>query len=1021
MKKYIILIIVLFAALQLAAVCVSLVPSEQMGPYKICVDPTATNGFCGWPAGVTVTKSAGASVHAWGYMILPAKGDWIQAEYHGNEPVAIAMAKLSFWPYNGCARVLVDGVAVWSGDLNVATYAEGQWKCLNVAGLGQGHHTIKVENNTTDNRPFKSIAVGGFGFHYLDSDEDGDGIADDQDPCPDSKLEAPFNTMQVDRFGCTPNQNLAELLGEFLSLNLTGRPTFGTGSPWNGVTANLRWNFNSWGPDQDITGKDHYLGTIYISRDSQGGISCEHYQLSVVNWLVEMKTCKKIIDSAVNPTRTYADLFNGLDFTPVKSWAPTAALGHKAAAVYFSGLDWKKGIVLDPWVTQYSAYYSAPVWADKMFSYGAPDDAERWQGDFPLTGGTGYNYSPTETPTWMDQISAEIDKFKIGGLLDCLVDLQITDKVTGKKAGMFNNQFVNEIPGAFLAALCTGNNLNDKAWSFFLPEGTFDVTIKGKGSDRFHLKVAHPGKGVYDYGSQAITNGNNAAVTLKSGSPTNKMTLPGGSKVTPTLEQVEIASSRDSLSFSATTSGYKTGPQTIDISNLETGLLNWSISDDASWLTCAPISGSGSGVVSVSVDPASLTVGAYDGTITISDPGAANSPVSVPVTLTVYGAETTAAPFGEFSTPVDGSTVMSSIPVTGWALDDIGVESVKIYRGETGNLVYIGDASFVEGSRPDVEGAFPAYPMSYKAGWGYMLLTYFLPDGGNGTFKLHAIAADSEGKSVTLGVKIITCDNAHAVKPFGAIDTPTQGGTASGASFINWGWALTPQPNSIKTDGSSMRLYIDGVYIGHPTYNVYRGDIAGLFPGYANTNGAIGYYSIDTTALKNGVHTIAWIVTDNGGNSDGIGSRFFAVQNSGAGEKGRAEARKSGRAEKDESRRGAPACAPAFDPSSPVFDPCSRSLTFDEIKTVEIKELEPVEINLFDGMIFNSKLEGYLMVGDKLRGLPIGSTLDTGKGIFYWQPGPGFIGEYSFVFIRKDEEGRYTRRNLIILIKPGRE
>jgi hypothetical protein len=473
------------------------------------------------------------------------------------------------------------------------------------------------------------------------------------------------------------------------------------------------------------------------------------------------------------------------------------------------------------------------------------------------------------------------------------------------------------------------------------------------------------------------------------------------------LEEVEIASSRDSLSFSATTSGYKTGPQTIAISNLENGLLNWSVSDDASWLTCAPLSGAGSGVVSVSVDPSSLPVGAYDGTITISDPGAANSPVTVPVTLTVYGAETTAAPFGEFSTPVAGSTVMSSIPVTGWALDDIGVESIKIYRGETGNLVYIGDASFVEGSRPDVEGAFPDYPMGYKAGWGYMLLTYFLPDGGNGTFKLHAIAADSEGKSVTLGVKIITCDNAHAVKPFGAIDTPTQGGMASGTSFINWGWALTPRPNSIKTDSSTIGIYIDGVYIGRPTYNVYRGDIAGLFPGYANTGGAIGYYSIDTTAITNGIHTIAWIVSDNGGNSDGIGSRYFTIQNSGP---------------NDQVGRGAPACAPVFDscspffdPSSPVFDPYSRSLTFDEIKTVEIQELERVEINLSDKGVS----EGYLVVGDQLRGLPIGSTLDKGRGVFYWQPGPGFIGEYSFVFLRKDEAGRYMRRNVIIRIEPG--
>ena len=43
-----------------------------------------------------------------------------------------------------------------------------------------------------------------------------------------------------------------------------------------------------------------------------------------------------------------------------------------------------------------------------------------------------------------------------------------------------------------------------------------------------------------------------------------------------------------------------------------------------------------------------------------------------------------------------------------------------------------------------------------------------------------------------------------AVLPFGAIDTPAQGGTASGSAFVNFGWALTPQPKSIPADGSTI-------------------------------------------------------------------------------------------------------------------------------------------------------------------------------------------------------------------------
>lgn len=234
-------------------------------------------------------------------------------------------------------------------------------------------------------------------------------------------------------------------------------------------------------------------------------------------------------------------------------------------------------------------------------------------------------------------------------------------------------------------------------------------------------------------------------------------------------------------------------------------------------------------------------------------------------------------PFGSFDTPIDGSTVRSSIAVTGWALDDTGIKNVKIYRGETWGLVYIGDAMLVEGARPDVAAAYPNYPNNTKAGWGYMMLTNFLPNSDNGTFKIHAIATDWEGKSTTLGIKTIHVDNANAVKPFGAIDTPTQGGTASGSSFINWGWVLTPQPKSIPTDGSTINVYIDGVNLGHPIYNIYRSDIAALFPGYANSYGAAGYFYLDTTAYEMGVHTIQWTASDSGGNSDGIGSKYFLI------------------------------------------------------------------------------------------------------------------------------------------------
>jgi hypothetical protein len=120
--------------------------------------------------------------------------------------------------------------------------------------------------------------------------------------------------------------------------------------------------------------------------------------------------------------------------------------------------------------------------------------------------------------------------------------------------------------------------------------------------------------------------------------------------------------------------------------------------------------------------------------------------------------------------------------------------------------------------------------------------------------------------------------NAASALPFGTIDTPGQGAIVSGP-VTNFGWALTPQPKTIPLDGSTIDVYIDGVMAGHPSYNHFRPDIAGLFPGYANSNGAVGVYQFDSTSLGNGLHTISWVVRDDAGAVQGVGSRFFAVQN----------------------------------------------------------------------------------------------------------------------------------------------
>jgi trimeric autotransporter adhesin len=477
-----------------------------------------------------------------------------------------------------------------------------------------------------------------------------------------------------------------------------------------------------------------------------------------------------------------------------------------------------------------------------------------------------------------------------------------------------------------------------------------------------------------------------------------------------------ISLSRTRLSFGAVRGGPKTDSQKVLLRNSGSGQLNWTATSDTAWLKVTPESGSGSAVLSIGIDPAALAAGSYYGHIWVSDPSASNPTLGIYVSLTLNEGGKSAAPFGYFDTPLDNTVgIAGTIPVTGWALDDIGVAKVEINRdpvpGDSSEtigpdgLIYIGDAIFVEGARPDIETIYPEYPLTYKAGWGYMLLTNFLPPNkGNGVYRLHAIVTDYEGNTVELGTKTITCDNAHAVKPFGAIDTPAQGGDASGATYYNFGWALTPLPNSIPLDGSTINVWVDGVMLGHPDYNHYRQDIATKFPGLANTDGAIGVYTLDTTKYANAVHTIAWSVQDNGGNLDGIGSRFFNILNTGILNTGGTQSALGSEAQDSAMRQSFEAIGELPLDFLPVFvrtgfktDAVPTLLQPDDSGTIriEIGEVDRVELNLGH----TASIKGYSVVGKDLQPLPIGSTLDAQNGTFSWMPGPGFLGEYEFVFL----------------------
>jgi hypothetical protein len=539
-----------------------------------------------------------------------------------------------------------------------------------------------------------------------------------------------------------------------------------------------------------------------------------------------------------------------------------------------------------------------------------------------------------------------------------------------------------------------------------------------------------------------------------------------------------LTSSPSGLAFAATKNGLQgplvsvTPPQNVTIGFTGT-VPAWSASSDQPWLQVSNAEGTGAGAFTASiVNPANVIGGAtvLYATITLSAPTAYS--LQIPVTLSVDQTGTsTAAAFGQVDTPAQNATnQVGAIGVTGWAIDDVGVMSVKIYRtclafdnpascqivlGQ--NVVFVGDAAFLAGARPDVEAAFPGYPFSYRAGWGMQILTNMLPNlpaaqlyGGQGTLTLYAVATDVEGHATLLGrtsadstPTTIAMNNNAIAKPFGTADTPLLGATVSGTlpAFL---WALTPDTDTvagngdiqINPNGSTMVLFVDGVATAPVAFNQCRGtvgnpppagvycddDVANVFgnatpqapltPRTSNPTrfrnldagrGAIGVNVIDTTLLANGLHTVAWSVTDSAGRVEGIGSRFFTVLNGGGSLAERivtlvdvltAPAVARGRAASLDGvrvSRRLVSVRTGYDLQTPMT---ALAADRDGVRHVTVPPLGRLEIGLA-----NAATGGYLEANGELRDLPPGSHLNRATGVFTWMPPSMYLGTYRLVFL----------------------
>jgi hypothetical protein len=267
------------------------------------------------------------------------------------------------------------------------------------------------------------------------------------------------------------------------------------------------------------------------------------------------------------------------------------------------------------------------------------------------------------------------------------------------------------------------------------------------------------------------------------------------------------------------------------------------------------------------------------------------------------------APFGYIDTPnADVTEVLSgSYPITGWALDDQGIDHIdflvdgQIVATAIGRIfdpITDPQTGTYGATRPDVAAAFPDVPFALYSGFLANIETTRLP---NGIHQVSVKVTDSSGESRTIGTRTVQINNNGAfLLPFGRVDVPLDqaslhcqpatrtalppnvcpspcfppgptGQSYPVSFFSNFvkGWALDTGAPLEGGEVDFVELLFDGVPIVNTKqdcikigtalmncYGVNRPDVARQYSGYANAdesgfNMAFALQEDTTTGLLN--------------------------------------------------------------------------------------------------------------------------------------------------------------------------
>ncbi len=159
------------------------------------------------------------------------------------------------------------------------------------------------------------------------------------------------------------------------------------------------------------------------------------------------------------------------------------------------------------------------------------------------------------------------------------------------------------------------------------------------------------------------------------------LTAPVGPSA-PTAPTISMSLSQTSLSLSGVGGTSTAASQTVGVS-FSGGSPAWAVGKNQSWLSVSPASGTGNATLTIAANPSGLGAGTYTDVISVTAPGALNSPGYINVSFTVQSAPATSTSGRNFYVATNGSASNNGSIGSPWTFPAAMAATSTIKPGDT--------------------------------------------------------------------------------------------------------------------------------------------------------------------------------------------------------------------------------------------------------------------------------------------------------------------------------------------------